>query len=505
MLKTNRRLRKKFSRIGVKRLVSTLPYEEKVHLRARAIFHMVLGRLGLDEWFAACGNSSGTSLGVPYSDTSNDRKFTFPMTCTEGVITLFEACMRYNSQLYRAIEDFNSLNPIGSTYCLEEGSRATTVDKTDTKRRMICVEPTVNMYLQQGLMQLMYRKMSAFGLDVETLPSMHKLRARWSSVTGLEATIDWSSASDCVSIELLRWLLPPSWFEAVIKVRSPKAKILGQYVDMHMISTMGNAVTFPLETLVFWAYGHAVRLSKQTTNTLFPEWKDRLAVSVFGDDCIVESVIANDFVEVMTDVGFIINSEKSCIGPMPFRESCGGDYLHGFNVRPYFLKAPPNTRKSSLEPWLYTVMNGLIKRYISYFGDLSYVYDKELFRLFSLLFSRYKLKLKLVPDFYPDDSGLKYMSQDIVRFANLYTFQLERITRSHQGTYTFNYCRFRYLQRVDRDQQLRYVLWLQKPVVQTPWSLNEPQDTYPIRKKGGYVVAKGVTGHWSVSDVKSVA
>ena len=508
MAETNTRLK-----LMTERLKSTFrPADaegwDKTHLRARAIVRSVLGpHFEDDEWFQECRNSQGSSIGVSFIDTSDEKKFVFPLSVTEKAKPYFQSCMAFDEELKAAVIELNHCDsPVKDVYKTEEGSRATTVDKTTLKRRMICVEPTCNMYLQQGLMHMMYKRMKAVGLDVETLPDLHRQLAKESSITGRNATIDWSSASDCVSTELLRHLLPPHWFKVIDQTRSHVTTIDGQNVRLNMISTMGNAVTFPLETLVFWAYAHATRLTKfGNTNRVFPEIRDYPLCSVFGDDCIVPSNIASEFIGVMEEVGFIINDEKSFYGSEQFRESCGGDYLAGYDVRPYSCKAPRSTKLSNLEPWLYIITNAFLKKYMTYFGKLSYVYDRELFRTLFELFRRHNLEIKMVPSFFPDDAGLK-ISHDIERFLNHYPIKLRRIAKSHQGTLSFSYCRFIYKRKVEKHGHLQYALWLKKPV-QSPTMLFHEKDRVknPLRKIGGYVVAKGISCHWHVPTVRSSA
>lgn len=467
---------------------------EKIHKSARAIVHFVLGSFCEDEWFSECRNSSGTSIGVPFSDTSDESKFTFPMSSTVNAKLFFDRYLLFDKELSNALLEFNRAHPLDEKVYIVEGSRATTVDKTNEKRRMICVEPTVNMFLQQGLMHMLYKRLKFVGLDVETLPERHKRLAKISSITGENATIDWSSASDCVSIELLRWLLPPRWFDIIDRTRSTCTFIEGKRVDLHMISTMGNAVTFPLETLVFWAYAHATKLRLDKDNSLFPKWEDLKSVSVFGDDCIVPSYIAECFIHVMQDVGFIINTEKSYYGTEQFRESCGGDYYAGYDVRPYYLKAPTDRRMSSLEPWLYIVLNSLLKKYIQYFGELSYMYDKELFKYLFHLFRKHKINIKLVPSYFPDDSGAKY-AFDILRFRSCYPGTYSRISVTENGSVSFSFCRYVYRKTRCRHDGIRYAIWLKRPFRSDRQIVNS---NLPIRKRGGYVVAKAMTGHWSV-------
>jgi hypothetical protein len=474
---------------------------DKVHLRARALTKSVLGSFSALELFEECKHSSGSSIGVPFMDTSIERKFKLPMSVTDRVEPLLTKYFAFDTELKAAVIEHNCDNPVTDWYQVVDGSRATTVDKTTDKRRMICVEPTGNMFFQQGLMQMMYKRLKSVGLDVEFLPEQHKDVARLSSISCKSATVDWSSASDCVSIELLRWLLPSDWFDIVYYLRCDTTSLNGAPINLQMISTMGNAVTFPLETLVFWTYANAVLFTEETNICSTYPPMDRLLsgtyvpekyISVFGDDCIVPSAIATQFIETMTEVGFIINDDKSFYGSMQFRESCGGDYLAGYDVRPFYLKAPPGTKRSHLEPWLYIILNSLLKKYITYFGELSYVYDKHALRQIFSIFRRYGLRVKLVPPYFPDDAGLKVTDPRLKRH---YRMMLSPIAKSNHGTYSFQYCRFVYFTRKDRYDHLHYSIWLKKP------SSNDdidPRKFFFIRKKGGYVVSKGISAHWTL-------
>jgi len=347
-------------------------------------------------------------------------------------------------------------------------------------------------------MRVMYKRLDQVGLDVATLPDRHKLLARESSITCRNATVDWSSASDCVSIELLRRVLPPKWFSLIYCLRSPVTTILGQSTELQMISSMGNAVTFPLETLVFWAYAIATINTLETdTASRLPDWETFSRASVFGDDCILPTLCAAQFIAVMESVGFIVNKEKSFFGTEQFRESCGGDYLEGYDNRPFFLKRPTSTSASALEPWLYIALNTLLSKYKMYFGGVSYLYDKHVFRYSFSLFRKHKLCIKLVPPYFPDDSGLK--SSDILRLSNHYPMKLSRIDRSHHGTYTFRYCSFKYRHKYRLSDDIQYALNLKRPLQ----SLSKPFKMASKRRNGGYIVAKGISCHWHVPAVQA--
>lgn len=440
----------------------TFSRDALIHMRAQAFVHSVLTDFEVDEFFAECKHSGGSTIGVPYKDTSVEKKFTFPMTCTKRAEPFFREYLKFDFQLNQALKDFNAEFPLGDEIETVTGSRATTVDKTTDKRRMICVEPTLNMFFQQGLMHLMYKRLLKVGLDVMTLPEQHKKMAMESSITASNATIDFSSASDCVSIELLRWLLPPKWFDYLDTLRCEFAFFQETgWTELHMMSSMGNATTFPLETLVFWAYARATEMTiDRKSSSLYPEWYERSNVSVFGDDCILPTNCAPYFIEIMEYVGFQVNKDKSFFSPNgKFRESCGGDYLAGYDVRPFYVKAPQSLKRSSLEPWLYIITNSLLKKYIKYFGGTSYLYDKELFKYIFELMESHNILVKFVPPFFPDDAGLKW-SFDLDRLAQCYRFRSEPVHRNKHGTYTFRFCRFVYTERKDRIDDIRYVLWL---------------------------------------------
>ena len=493
----------------------SMPEMDKIHIRARCLMHRILGPFSVSEWFLKCKNSGGSSIGVAYMDTSQDAKFTFPMTGTKDAVSLFKQAMLYDNNLRREIEDHNKVSDKHPNVCMDgwfeitTESSAMTVDKNAEINRFISKEATVNMFLQQGLMLMIYDLMAKAGLDVKTLPDYHQLLAKLSSISQKNATIDWATASDCGSYELYEWLTPPVWFRYFDMTRSTHTLVQGERVELNMFSTMGNAVTFPLETLTFWTYAAATLFTVENpmTNSVHVDFSDQQRVSVFGDDCIVPTSIAPKYIEVMKSVGFIVNDEKSYFSDEQFRESCGGDFLAGYDVRPFSLKAPQTVKRSSCEPWLYILTNALLTKYIKYFGELSYVYDKELWRTIFGLFRKYKISIKLVPTYFPDDAGLK-LNGDVSRFQRYYGLKLNPIARSQHGTYAFQYLRFVFRKREVCHDGLQLALWYRNPgrsearrIECRPgedWDGSDSPIVHDrkIRKKGGYVVANGISCHW---------
>ena len=88
---------------------------------------------------------------------------------------------------------------------------------------------------------------------------------------------------------------------------------------------MGNATTFPVQSLVFWAICVA---SLQRQGFHQPG-----AVFVFGDDIEVPSVCAQGVIDDLESFGLLVNRTKS-FWRGAFRESCGVDAFKGVNVTP---------------------------------------------------------------------------------------------------------------------------------------------------------------------------
>jgi len=481
-----------------RRSLCSLSIRSDILLRARLIVRSILTPFSEEEFLKECKHSGGTSIGVPYHNTSVENKLTFPISCTERAIPLLTSYLAWDKTHAEAIQNLNSEFPKRDKLRIVEGSRATTVPKSDTIRRMIAIEPTGNMFLQQGLMTMIVRRLKLYGLDIAFLPYEHSKLAFRASITGKLATIDFTSASDCVQRDLLRWLIPPNWFRTLQNVSSERIKINDAYVDTHMFSTMGNAGTFPLEMLVFYSLGMACHLRHYNAPSSFPEMEDRKRVSVFGDDCILDTDVAPLFIEVAESVGFIVNKEKSFFSNKPgFRESCGSDYYRGVDVRPLYFKEPHTHRMSDFEPWLYICMNKIIKKYILCFGDLSYLYEKRVFKQFRDLCVSHGIKVKLVPRYFPADSGLK-IAYDVGRFRRLYPeIEFSEVSKNKHNQYTFYFCNFQYAEEGDRHDFVQYSLWQKKPLITDPFvPCREPEDMYTVKKRGGYVVAKALTSFW---------
>ena len=212
------------------------------------------------------------------------------------------------------------------------GDRFTMVPKTALTHRGICVGPSLNVTYQLSVGKHIRKRLSIHGIDLTYGQAVHQRLAEEASMTLEMATIDLSSASDTVSAKLVELILPGDWFDLLDSLRCKQTRVDGKWRKLSKFSAMGNGYTFELETLLFYTLSLTVaELCNHSIRNL----------KVFGDDIIVDSAIAGKLVNALRFFGFIINPRKTFLDDTPFRESCGGDYYLGHNVRGYYLDKLP--------------------------------------------------------------------------------------------------------------------------------------------------------------------
>lgn len=229
--------------------------------------------------------------------------------------------------------------------------------KTD---RTIIVEPSLNTLIQKGIGRYLKERLLKFGINLKDQHvgrQSNRRRAMFASITDDLMTVDLSSASDTIAKKLVESLLPFDWFELLNNSRSERivSKEFGLDIQLEKFSSMGNGFTFELETLLFYSLTHAICIAEGIT----PD------VSVYGDDIIAPKEIYAKMKYVFSEIGFTINDEKSYVSG-PFRESCGGDYFLGQDVRPYYQK------KNWSYADLYSFHNFLVRKGLHHIFPLLY-------------------------------------------------------------------------------------------------------------------------------------
>lgn len=213
------------------------------------------------------------------------------------------------------------------SFRVRRSARGCIVPKNAKISRCIEIQPDLNVYVQLGVGSLLRQKLKHFGVDLNS-QELNREMARQGSIDDSLATIDLSSASDLISLALVRHVLPARWLELLELSRTDLVEWPDRTVLLEKWSAMGNGYTFELETLIFYSMLLAVC--------------DRHGygydqVMAYGDDLVVPSEFLAETTRAVTQLGFSVNRNKT-FGEGLFRESCGHDYWNGVNIRPFFLK-----------------------------------------------------------------------------------------------------------------------------------------------------------------------
>lgn len=323
----------------------------------------------------------GASNGVRGTHTAD--KISQKMTCTPQCASLVLKLRKLNPY-FRLFDE--SQGSFGIS--IVQGSRLTTVPKNEETERTIAIEPSGNMALQLAAGRYLEETLRRIGLDIRTQQPKNKALACSASINGSMATIDLKSASNLISQDLVRALFPPEWCWLLWALRSHMTKLPnGEWVRQNMISTMGNGFTFPLMTLILCALIYANRAIRGGPS-LYIDWS---STAVFGDDIIVPTSEYVSVCETLESAGFIVNNDKS-YSTGQFRESCGGDYLSGYDVTPFYV------RRLTSDPDVYVALNQVF----GWCARHNIILPATLLYLKGLL-----TRVHLVPEWHGDDSGLR--------------------------------------------------------------------------------------------------
>jgi len=250
------------------------------------------------------------------------------VSCSEDLFPMAKSLLEEVPAWLESLSEMDRIDEDGQEWAsvpvvIHEG-RLEFVPKNAKTYRATVTEPVLNGVYQLALGDFMVRRMTAFGIDLKD-QTLNQRRALEGSLTGALATLDQTSASDLMALELVYDLLPLDWAVGLARARTGKITYQGWSTSQQKFSSMGNGFTFPLESLIFWALASAV--VGDTPG----------GVSVFGDDVIVPSERAADVIRLYEAVGFTLNRDKS-YSTGPFRESCGKDFYKGIDIRPYYQK-----------------------------------------------------------------------------------------------------------------------------------------------------------------------
>lgn len=237
--------------------------------------------------------------------------------------------MRYRSKADVGFRIFKHLL-IDRVLTIVDGARAATVPKSNEKRRFINIEAMFPVILQRAAAQEILRVLAREGNDLGNTAtslvadhfgvkkpelSAQALHGRLIS-DRYYSTIDFSNASDSVTVSAVCSLFPKRVYDYLLKCRSHYVEIDGSLYEPIKLSSMGNGFTFETMTAMLYAIA-----------SVSSEGECR----VYGDDVIIPSTDALDFVRTCSLINFNVNADKTFINSF-FRESCGYFYsdYHGY-------------------------------------------------------------------------------------------------------------------------------------------------------------------------------
>lgn len=314
-------------------------------------------------------------------------------------------------------------------------SRFDFVSKDAEVVRFMACEPEFNMLAQKCLGDCFRKALQDVGIDLDCQKRNRKL-AHYGSVTGEVATLDQTSASDCIAL-LMANLLPKRFKEWVLDLRTPSTSPSGTIYKhkLQKIATMGNGFIFELQSLIFAGFSYAC------TSLSGGRESD---VSVYGDDIVVSTCVSEDLMATLEFYGLMPNMKKSFFkADDPFRESCGMHYFAGRDVTPFYVKEPLKRLRAR-----YRALNGLWY----WMHRTGIPIPKTIKLLIGMIDKKDRI---IVPPTYSIDSGIHFPVNDGIL--------PERYLSHGQERYRFKYLARRAIDITDiLCDKARYYRWLRQ-------------------------------------------
>jgi hypothetical protein len=311
----------------------------KLHLAVQRKISKILGKFHPQEFFDSADWGPGATTLLKARDASATNKFQCETGITRDLYALLPSDLLI--QVYPGW--VAHMSEIGFPN-FQIGNKVVTVPKDATANRVIAIEPGINLWFQKAVGSMIQRRLNRCGIDLRD-QSINQELARVASKDAINATIDFSSASDSISSEVIRELFTtcsvseramsdlPTWYSVLDSCRSHYGHQDGTFVRWNKFSSMGNGFTFQLESLLFFAIAKCCVEEIQIPLTNAVEG----TVSVYGDDVIIPRNCLELFSVMCDFYGFTINMKKSHFSSF-FRESCGSHYMLGADTKPVYLK-----------------------------------------------------------------------------------------------------------------------------------------------------------------------
>jgi hypothetical protein len=300
-----------------------------------------------------------------------------PYTSAIDQIDLFSVNAHFYSNVYQNSYGSNGIGAMGFPDVLglskpiqenpEFENYFTTVEKSSLKRRPIAIEnrllTTIGKIIS-GWVTPFLENQTDFHINFENQSVNAELCKDLSM-----STLDISAASDRILNSLVEVLFRDTPLSEDLKLLRSKTTVLDKTrkVKLKKYATMGNVLTFPIESVIFYSISVAAVAQKYLR---LPMWQcttanldhainwARKEVYTYGDDIVVPTRDFNITVDFLSRLGFPISEGKS-FSRGPFRESCGAYAYAGYMFDLTKVRTVPIKRKGK------TIINKGLVSYIA--------------------------------------------------------------------------------------------------------------------------------------------
>lgn len=258
----------------------------------------------------------------------------------------------------------------------DPASRLIAVPKTYSGPRLIAAEPSEHQFCQQNIWHYMDSRVTDSWIG-KFISFRDQRRNQEMCLEGSRSgdlcTVDLSAASDRVSCLVVQKVFRsnPNLLRALRATRTRRinqnlSPLVPSTIELRKFSTMGSAVTFPVESLVFLIISLAAVATARGIRVMRSSDLVGLSreVSVFGDDLIIPKDSRELLVDALELLWFKVNTAKS-FWTGQFRESCGVDAFRGSNVTPTYWRQSYDGKPESLASVVETRNNFYKKWYLS--------------------------------------------------------------------------------------------------------------------------------------------
>jgi hypothetical protein len=261
---------------------------------------------------------------------------------------------------YACVEEESVEELLSRGFFEEPPAKLYAVPKTLKTPRLIASEPTAHQWCQQAVREFLYSRvrrsfMDQFiSFDDQTINGQLALEASHGQT---HSTIDLKSASDYISCRHVERLFrrSPTLLHALHACRSTELKQdlcvkSPKTYRIRKFTTMGNACTFPVQSIFFavLAIASVLNTRKQRVSMKNIRLLGRRTVRVFGDDVIVPADCTEALLGLMSHLNLRVNTLKT-FKTGSFRESCGIDAFDGVDVSSVSITmCPSRTSPSSI-------------------------------------------------------------------------------------------------------------------------------------------------------------